>query len=61
LHDAAPDPPRHAHRNMRLPGSFNAKRGRWCRVLRADRSRVLVDPDRVRRALHVRRLVQVPR
>jgi hypothetical protein len=38
-------------RIMRLPGSFNGKRGRWCRVLRADRSRALVDPDQVRRAL----------
>jgi RepB DNA-primase from phage plasmid len=38
-------------RIMRLPGSFNAKRGRWCRVLRADRSRALVDPDQVRRKL----------
>jgi hypothetical protein len=38
-------------RIMRLPGSFNAKRGRWCRVLRADRSRALVDPDEVRRKL----------
>jgi hypothetical protein len=38
-------------RIMRLPGSFNGKRGRWCRVLRADRSRSLVDPDQVRRAL----------
>jgi hypothetical protein len=38
-------------RIMRLPGSFNAKRGRWCRVLRADRSRALVDPDQVRWAL----------
>ena len=38
-------------RIMRLPGSFNGKRGRWCRVLRADRSRALVDPDQVRRAV----------
>lgn len=38
-------------RIMRLPGSFNGKRGRWCRVLRADRSRTLVDPDQVRRAV----------
>jgi hypothetical protein len=37
---------------MRLPGSFNGKRGRWCRVLRADRSRSLVDPDQVRKAIH---------
>jgi hypothetical protein len=36
---------------MCLPGSFNGKRRRWCRVLRADRSRSLVDPDQVRRAL----------
>jgi hypothetical protein len=36
---------------MRLSGSFYGKRGRWCRVLRADRSRPLVDPDQVRRAL----------
>jgi hypothetical protein len=36
---------------MRLPGSFNGKRGRWCRVLRADRSRALVDRDQVRKAL----------
>jgi hypothetical protein len=38
-------------RIMRLPGSFNGKRGRWCRILRADRSRWLVDPDQIRRAL----------
>jgi hypothetical protein len=38
-------------RIMRLPGSFNGRRGRWCRVLRADRSRALVDPDQVRRAV----------
>jgi hypothetical protein len=36
---------------MRVPGSFNGKQGRWCRVLRADRCRSLVDPDEVRRAL----------
>jgi hypothetical protein len=38
-------------RIMRLPGSFNGKRGRWCRVLRADRSRALLDPGQVREAL----------
>jgi hypothetical protein len=38
-------------RIMRLPGSFNGKRGRWCRVLRADRSRTPVDPDQARRAV----------
>lgn len=38
-------------RIMRLPGSYNAKRGRWCRVLKADRSRDLVDPEQVRRAI----------
>jgi hypothetical protein len=38
-------------RIMRLPGSFNGRRGKWCRVLRADRARQLVDPDQIRRAL----------
>ena len=38
-------------RIMRLPGSFNPRRGRWCRVLKADRSRGPLDPQQVRRAL----------
>jgi hypothetical protein len=38
-------------RIMRLPGSFNGKRGRWCRVLKADRSRHALDPEQVRRAI----------
>jgi RepB DNA-primase from phage plasmid len=38
-------------RMMRLPGTFNARRGRWCRVLKADRSRQAVDPDQIRRAI----------
>ena len=38
-------------RIMRLPGSFNAKRAAWCRILAADFARPLVDPDQVVRAL----------
>jgi hypothetical protein len=38
-------------RIMRLPGTFNQKRGQWCRIVRADRSRVPVDPEAVRAAL----------
>jgi RepB DNA-primase from phage plasmid len=38
-------------RIMRLPGTFNGRRGRWCRVLKADRSRAPVDPEQVRRAI----------
>jgi len=38
-------------RIMRLPGTFNQKRGQWCRILRADRSRMPVDPEAVRAAL----------
>lgn len=34
-------------RIMRVAGSFNARRSRWCRVLEADRSRDLVVPDRL--------------
>jgi len=36
---------------MRLPGTFNGKRGEWCRIVRADRSRLPVDPEAVRAAL----------
>jgi hypothetical protein len=38
-------------RIMRLPGTFNQKRGQWCRIVRADRSRAAVDPDAIRAAL----------
>jgi hypothetical protein len=38
-------------RIMRLPGSFNGKRGKWCRVLKADRSRDPLDAEQVRRAI----------
>ena len=40
-----------AGRIMRLPGSFNGRRERWCRVLRADRLRDPLDPEQVRRAI----------
>jgi len=38
-------------RIMRLPGTFNGRRGQWCRILRADRSRRAVDPEAIRTAL----------
>jgi hypothetical protein len=38
-------------RIMRLPGTFNQRRGRWCRIVRADRSRASVDPEAIRAAL----------
>jgi hypothetical protein len=36
---------------MRLPGTFNQKRGAWCRIVRADESRPPVDPDAIRAVL----------
>ena len=38
-------------RIMRLPGTFNQRRGQWCRIVRADRSRPPVDPEAIRSAL----------
>jgi hypothetical protein len=38
-------------RIMRLPGTFNQRRGQWCRIVRADRSRVPVEPEAIRAAL----------
>lgn len=38
-------------RIMRLPGTVNHKRGRWCRIVSADLARAAVDPDRLRRTL----------
>jgi len=38
-------------RIMRLPGTFNQRRGAWCRIVRADRSRRQLDPDAIRAAL----------
>jgi len=38
-------------RIMRLPGTFNQRRGAWCRIVRADRSRPGVDPQAIRAAL----------
>jgi hypothetical protein len=38
-------------RIMRLPGTFNVKRGRWCRIVRMDLTRPPVDPDRLRARL----------
>jgi hypothetical protein len=34
-------------RIMRMPGTFNQRRGQWCRIVRADRSRAPVDPDAI--------------
>jgi len=36
---------------MRLPGTFNQKRGQWCRMVRADRARLAVEPEAIRAAL----------
>jgi hypothetical protein len=38
-------------RIMRLPGTFNQKRGAWCRIVRADQARAAVDPDAIRAVL----------
>jgi hypothetical protein len=38
-------------RIMRLPGTFNQRRGQWCRIVRADRSRAPVEPEAIRAAL----------
>lgn len=38
-------------RIMRLPGTVNQKRGRWCRIAGMDLTRPLVDPDRLRATL----------
>jgi hypothetical protein len=38
-------------RIMRLPGSFNQKRGAWCRIVRVDRERPRVDPEVLRAVL----------
>jgi hypothetical protein len=38
-------------RIMRLPGTFNAKRGAWCRIVRADQRRPPVDPEAIRASL----------
>ena len=38
-------------RIMRLPGTYNQKRGAWCRIVRADRARASVDPDAIRAVL----------
>jgi hypothetical protein len=38
-------------RIMRLPGSFNARRGHWCTVLRADLERAPVEADALRAVL----------
>jgi hypothetical protein len=38
-------------RIMRLPGTFNQRRGQWCRIVRADRSRTPVEPEAIRAAL----------
>jgi hypothetical protein len=38
-------------RIMRLPGTFNQRRGRWCRIVRADRARPPVEPEAIRAAL----------
>lgn len=38
-------------RIMRLPGTVNHKRGRWCRIISADLARPAVDPDRLRHNL----------
>jgi RepB DNA-primase from phage plasmid len=38
-------------RIMRLPGTFNQRRGEWCRIVRADRSRAPVEPEAIRAAL----------
>jgi hypothetical protein len=38
-------------RIMRLPGTFNAKRGAWCRIVRADQRRPPVDPEAIRAVL----------
>lgn len=38
-------------RIMRLPGTFNQRRGQWCRIVRTDRSRAPVDPEAIRAAL----------
>ena len=36
---------------MRLPGTFNQKRGAWCRIVRVDRARAKVQPDALRAVL----------
>jgi hypothetical protein len=36
---------------MRLPGTFNAKRSAWCRIVRADQRRPPVDPEAIRASL----------
>jgi hypothetical protein len=38
-------------RIMRLPGTFNQRRGQWCRIVRADRSRAPAEPEAIRVAL----------
>jgi RepB DNA-primase from phage plasmid len=38
-------------RIMRLPGTFNQRRGEWCRIVRADRARAPVEPEAIRAAL----------
>jgi RepB DNA-primase from phage plasmid len=38
-------------RIMRLPGTFNQKRGAWCRIVRADQARPPVDPEAIRAVL----------
>jgi hypothetical protein len=38
-------------RIMRLPGTFNQRRGQWCRIVRADRSRAPVEREAIRAAL----------
>jgi hypothetical protein len=38
-------------RIMRLPGTFNQRRGAWCRIVRADHSRPRVDPEAIRATL----------
>jgi RepB DNA-primase from phage plasmid len=38
-------------RIMRLPGTFNGKRGAWCRIVRADHGRPPVDPEAIRATL----------
>lgn len=40
-----------AGRLMRLPGTFNARRGRWCRIVRMDLARARVNPDRLEQHL----------
>jgi hypothetical protein len=36
---------------MRLPGTFNQKRGAWCRIVRADHIRPPVEPEAIRAVL----------